>query len=101
MAATIAADLLSRLRLPCLDQSLADTEPKTLRYQILHTAVRLVRGQRKHPPPTRRTHRPVEPAPTRRDPSGRHRRAPPKTKIKNGGEDHRSHSEGTLHEPSE
>jgi len=31
----------------CLDQSLADAEPKTLRYRILHTAVRLVRGQRK------------------------------------------------------
>ena len=26
---------------------LADAEPKTLRYRILHTAVRLVRGQRK------------------------------------------------------
>jgi hypothetical protein len=47
VAATIAADLLCWLRLLCLDQSLADAEPKTLRYRILHTAVRLVRGQRK------------------------------------------------------
>ena len=47
VAATIAADLLRWLRLLCLDQSLADAEPKTLRYRILHTAVRLVRGQRK------------------------------------------------------
>ena len=47
VAATIAADLLSWLRLLCLDPALADAEPKTLRYRILHTAVRLVRGQRK------------------------------------------------------
>ncbi len=47
IAATIAADLLCWLRLLCLDRSLADAEPKTLRYRILHTAVRLVRGQRK------------------------------------------------------
>jgi hypothetical protein len=47
VAATIAADLLCWLRLLCLDRSLADAEPKTLRYRILHTAVRLVRGQRK------------------------------------------------------
>jgi Transposase DDE domain group 1 len=47
VAATIAADLLCWLRLLCLDPTLADAEPKTLRYRILHTAVRLVRGQRK------------------------------------------------------
>jgi hypothetical protein len=47
VAATIAADLLCWLRLLCLDPTLADAEPKTPRYQILHTAVRLVRGQRK------------------------------------------------------
>src|SRR3954469_3167650 len=47
VAATIAADLLCWLRLLCLDRSLADAEPKTLRYRILHTAVRIVRGQRK------------------------------------------------------
>jgi hypothetical protein len=47
VAATIAADLLCWLRLLCLDHSIADAEPKTLRYRILHTAVRLVRGQRK------------------------------------------------------
>ena len=47
MAATIAADLLCWLRLLCLDGALADAEPKTLRYRILHTAARIVRGQRK------------------------------------------------------
>jgi hypothetical protein len=31
----------------CLDRSPADAEPKALRSRILHTAVRLVRGQRK------------------------------------------------------
>ena len=47
VAATIAADLLCWLRLLCLDPALADAEPKTLRYRLLHTAARLVRGQRK------------------------------------------------------
>jgi hypothetical protein len=48
VAAAIAADLLSWLRLLCLDDSLAEAEPKTLRYRIPHTAaVRIVRGQRK------------------------------------------------------
>jgi len=41
VAAMIAADLL------CLHGSLAKAEPKTLRNRLLHTAVRLVRGQRK------------------------------------------------------
>ena len=45
--ATIACDLLCRLRLLCLDGPLARAEPKTLRYRLLHTAARLVRGQRK------------------------------------------------------
>jgi len=43
----IAADLLCRLRLLCLSGPLARAEPKTLRYRLLHTAARLVRGQRK------------------------------------------------------
>lgn len=47
VAATIAADLLCWLRLLCLDATLTDAEPKTLRYRILHTAARIVRGQRK------------------------------------------------------
>jgi hypothetical protein len=47
LAATIACDLLCWLRLLCLDGLLAKAEPKTLRYRILHTAARLVRGQRK------------------------------------------------------
>ena len=47
VAAMIATDLLCWLRLLCLDPSMADAEPKTLRYRILHTAARIVRGQRK------------------------------------------------------
>jgi hypothetical protein len=47
VAAMIACDLLCWLRLLCLDGPLAQAEPKTLRYRLLHTAVRLVRGQRK------------------------------------------------------
>ena len=47
VAATIATDLLCWLRLLCLDGPLADAEPKTLRYRLLHTAARIVRGQRK------------------------------------------------------
>ena len=46
VAATIACDLLCWLRLLCLDGPLAEAEPKTLRYRLLHTAARLVRGQR-------------------------------------------------------
>ena len=42
-----AWDLLCWLWLLCLDPALADAEPKTLRYRILHTAARNVRGQRK------------------------------------------------------
>ncbi|HSS22985.1 MAG TPA: transposase [Mycobacterium sp.] len=47
VAAMIACDLLCWLRLLCLEGPLAKAEPKTLRYRLLHTAVRLVRGQRK------------------------------------------------------
>ena len=47
MAAAIGCDLLCWLRLLCLDGPLAKAEPKTLRYRLLHTAARLVRGQRK------------------------------------------------------
>jgi Transposase DDE domain group 1 len=47
LAATIACDLLCWLRLLCLEGPLAKAEPKTLRYRILHTAARIVRGQRK------------------------------------------------------
>jgi hypothetical protein len=47
VAAMIACDLLCWLRLLCLDGPLAKAEPKTLRYRLLHTAVRLARGQRK------------------------------------------------------
>ncbi len=41
VVATIAADLLCWLRPLCLDRSLADVEPKTPRYRILHTTVLL------------------------------------------------------------
>lgn len=47
LAATIACDLLAWLRLLCLHGPLAKAEPKTLRYRLLHTAARIVRGQRK------------------------------------------------------
>jgi hypothetical protein len=47
LAAAIATDLLCWLRLLCLNRSLTDAEPKTLRYRLLHTAARIVRGQRK------------------------------------------------------
>jgi hypothetical protein len=46
-AAMIATDLLCWLRLLCLAGDLAAAEPKTLRYRLLHTAARIVRGQRK------------------------------------------------------
>ncbi len=46
-AALIAAALLSWLRLLALDGDLARAEPKTLRYRILHTAGKLVRGGRR------------------------------------------------------
>ena len=47
LAAAIAADLLAWLRLLCLTGPLAKAEPKTLRYRLLHTAARIIRGQRR------------------------------------------------------
>lgn len=47
LAATVAADLLCWLRLLCLDGPLSSAEPKTLRYRLLHTAARIIHGQRK------------------------------------------------------
>jgi hypothetical protein len=47
LAVAIAVDLLAWLRLLCLTGDLAKAEPKTLRYRLLHTAARIIRGQRK------------------------------------------------------
>ena len=47
VVAAIAADLLAWLRLLCLTGDLAIAEPKTLRYRLLHTAARIIRGQRR------------------------------------------------------
>jgi hypothetical protein len=46
-ASLTAAALLSWLRLIALDGDLARAEPKTLRYRILHTSGKLVRGGRR------------------------------------------------------
>jgi hypothetical protein len=46
-ASMIACTLLAWLRLLALHGDLAKAEPKTLRYRILHTAARLVRGGRR------------------------------------------------------
>ena len=46
-ASMTACILLAWLRLLALDGTLATAEPKTLRYRILHTAARLVRGGRR------------------------------------------------------
>jgi hypothetical protein len=46
-AASIACDLLAWLRLLALDGDLAKAEPKALRYKLLHTAGRIVKGQRR------------------------------------------------------
>jgi hypothetical protein len=43
----IACILLAWLKLLALDGDLARAKPKTLRYLILHAAVRLVRGGRR------------------------------------------------------
>ena len=40
-------DLLAWLRLGCLDAELAQAEPKTLRYRLLHVAARIVRRARR------------------------------------------------------
>jgi hypothetical protein len=47
LAAAIAADLIAWLQILTLDGELALAEPKRLRYRLLHTAARLVRGQRR------------------------------------------------------
>jgi hypothetical protein len=47
LAAAIACDLLCWLRLLCLDGPFTQAEPKILRYRLLHTAARIVRGGRK------------------------------------------------------
>ncbi len=46
-AVGMACDLLAWLRLLCLSGDLAKAEPRTLRYRILHTCARIIRGQRK------------------------------------------------------
>jgi Transposase DDE domain group 1 len=46
-AAAIGIDLLAWTRLLLLDGDLARAEPKTLRYRLLHTAARLVKGGRR------------------------------------------------------
>jgi hypothetical protein len=46
-AVAMACDLLAWLRLLCLSGDLATAEPKTLRYRILHTCARIIRGQRR------------------------------------------------------
>jgi hypothetical protein len=47
VAAMIATDLLRWFALLCLGPAFHDTEPRTVRYRLLHTAARIVRGQRK------------------------------------------------------
>lgn len=46
-AAAIAVDLLAWLQIHALHGDLANAEPKRLRYRILHTAARLLHGQRR------------------------------------------------------
>jgi len=43
----LACDLLAWLALLGLDGDLAKAEPKTIRYRLLHTAGRIINGQRK------------------------------------------------------
>ena len=45
VTAMIATDLLRWFALLCLPLDFRDTEPKTLRYRLLHTAAHIVRGQ--------------------------------------------------------
>ncbi|TMR87922.1 IS1380 family transposase [Nonomuraea basaltis] len=47
IAAAIGCDLLAWFRLLCCDGEMAAAEPGTLRYALLHTSARLVRGQRR------------------------------------------------------
>jgi hypothetical protein len=46
-AVAMACDLLAWLRLLCLSGDLVKAEPKTLRYRLLHTSARIIRGQRR------------------------------------------------------
>jgi hypothetical protein len=46
-AVSIAVDLLAWLKLLGLPTDLADCEPRTLRYRVLHVPARLTRGQRR------------------------------------------------------
>ncbi len=46
-AVAIAIDLLCWTRLLLLEGPLADAEPKTLRYRLLHTAARIIKRARK------------------------------------------------------
>jgi hypothetical protein len=46
-AVAIASDLLCWTRLLLLDGHLADAEPQTLRYRLLHTAARIIKRSRK------------------------------------------------------
>jgi len=46
-ASMTARILLAWLRLPAPDADLAEAEPETLRYRVLHAAARLVRGGRR------------------------------------------------------
>ncbi|WP_308168867.1 transposase [Nonomuraea sp. NEAU-A123] len=43
----MGCDLLAWFRLLCYKAELAIAEPATLRYALLHTSARLVRGQRR------------------------------------------------------
>lgn len=47
IAAAIGCDLLTWFRLQCCESELAIAEPATLRYTLLHTSARLIRGQRR------------------------------------------------------
>jgi len=48
-ASIIASNLLAWTQLLCLDSDLANAEPKTLRYRLLHVAARLAtRGRQLH-----------------------------------------------------
>jgi Transposase DDE domain group 1 len=47
LVAALACDLLAWLALLALDGDLAKAEPKTIRYRLLHTAARIIHGQRK------------------------------------------------------
>jgi hypothetical protein len=47
LAVALAADLIAWLQIHALDGELARAEPKRLRYRILHSCARLVRGQRR------------------------------------------------------